>query len=170
MLLASTACWASHITCMAWPHVHVHVPPMRSFTSAAPPRPHPVLPVPPCRRSSGPRRRAVTMMPVSTPKVLYRAPGQRQYEWVDLWESYVSGGWGGHAPGQLQGHSSRGAATAGAPAAATTATAAAGLPQGTAAAGRGAAVVGAAAAGQCSWLQAGCRPLLLFTSAWQGSN
>ena len=30
------------------------------------------------------------MMPVSTPKVLYRQPGQRQYEWVDLWESYVS--------------------------------------------------------------------------------
>jgi len=29
------------------------------------------------------------MMPVSTPKVLYRQPGQRQYEWVDLWESYT---------------------------------------------------------------------------------
>jgi hypothetical protein len=43
------------------------------------------------RGSSGPRRRAVTMMPVSTPKVLVRPVGQRQYEWVDLWESYVSG-------------------------------------------------------------------------------
>jgi hypothetical protein len=42
------------------------------------------------RGSSGPRRRAVTMMPVSTPKVLVRPVGQRQYEWVDLWESYVS--------------------------------------------------------------------------------
>jgi hypothetical protein len=30
------------------------------------------------------------MMPVSTPKVLVRPQGQRQYEWVDLWESYVS--------------------------------------------------------------------------------
>lgn len=29
------------------------------------------------------------MMPVSTPKVLVRPPGQRQYEWVDLWESYT---------------------------------------------------------------------------------
>lgn len=43
------------------------------------------------RGSSGaPKRRAVTMMPVSTPKVLVRPQGQRQYEWVDLWESYVS--------------------------------------------------------------------------------
>ncbi|WIA08088.1 hypothetical protein OEZ85_007551 [Tetradesmus obliquus] len=41
------------------------------------------------RGSSGPRRRAVTMMPVSTPKVLVRPVGQRQYEWVDLWESYT---------------------------------------------------------------------------------
>jgi ATP-dependent Clp protease protease subunit len=29
------------------------------------------------------------MMPVSTPKVLVRPQGQRQYEWVDLWESYT---------------------------------------------------------------------------------
>lgn len=43
------------------------------------------------RGSSGPKRRQVTMMPVSTPKVLVRPQGQRQYEWVDLWESYVSG-------------------------------------------------------------------------------
>jgi hypothetical protein len=42
------------------------------------------------RGSSGPKRRQVTMMPVSTPKVLVRPQGQRQYEWVDLWESYVS--------------------------------------------------------------------------------
>ncbi len=42
------------------------------------------------RGSSGPTRRQVTMMPVSTPKVLVRPQGQRQYEWVDLWESYVS--------------------------------------------------------------------------------
>lgn len=31
------------------------------------------------------------MRAVNTPKVLYRHPGQKQYEWVDLWESYVSG-------------------------------------------------------------------------------
>lgn len=31
------------------------------------------------------------MMPVNTPKVLVRPAGQRQYEWVDLWEAYVSG-------------------------------------------------------------------------------
>ncbi len=30
------------------------------------------------------------MMPVSTPKVLVRPPGERQMEWVDLWEAYVS--------------------------------------------------------------------------------
>eukprot|EP00775_Hariotina_reticulata_P003425 gene3425-3697_t len=42
------------------------------------------------RRSGGPRRRLTTMMPVSTPKVLVRPQGQRQYEWMDLWESYVS--------------------------------------------------------------------------------
>jgi hypothetical protein len=30
------------------------------------------------------------MMPVNTPKVLVRPQGQRQYEWVDLWEAYVS--------------------------------------------------------------------------------
>lgn len=30
------------------------------------------------------------MMPVSVPKVLCRPPGQKQSEWVDLWEAYVS--------------------------------------------------------------------------------
>lgn len=50
------------------------------------------------RGSSGPKRRAVTMMPVSTPKVLVRPQGQRQYEWVDLWESYVSCSTGTVAP------------------------------------------------------------------------
>jgi ATP-dependent Clp protease protease subunit len=30
-------------------------------------------------------------MAVSVPKVLVRPPGERQYEWMDLWESYVSG-------------------------------------------------------------------------------
>lgn len=40
-------------------------------------------------RSSGPRRRVTTMMPVSVPKVLVRPQGQRQYEWVDLWEAYT---------------------------------------------------------------------------------
>ncbi|GFH12345.1 ATP-dependent Clp protease proteolytic subunit [Haematococcus lacustris] len=29
------------------------------------------------------------MMPVNTPKVLVKPAGQRQYEWVDLWESYT---------------------------------------------------------------------------------
>lgn len=29
------------------------------------------------------------MMPVSVPKVLVRPQGERQYEWMDLWESYV---------------------------------------------------------------------------------
>ena len=42
------------------------------------------------RPSGGPRRRAVTMMAVNVPRVLVRPPGQRQYEWVDLWEAYVS--------------------------------------------------------------------------------
>jgi ATP-dependent Clp protease protease subunit len=42
------------------------------------------------RRSAGPRRKVTTMMPVSVPKVLMRPPGQRQSEWVDLWEAYVS--------------------------------------------------------------------------------
>ncbi|KAF8072412.1 CLPR2 [Scenedesmus sp. PABB004] len=41
------------------------------------------------KRSGAPRRRVATMMPVSTPKVLVRPQGQRQYEWVDLWESYT---------------------------------------------------------------------------------
>lgn len=30
------------------------------------------------------------MMPVAAPKVLMRPPGQRQFEWVDMWEAYVS--------------------------------------------------------------------------------
>lgn len=42
------------------------------------------------RRSGGPSRKVTTMMPVSVPKVLVRPPGQRQSEWVDLWEAYVS--------------------------------------------------------------------------------
>ena len=42
------------------------------------------------KRSGGPTRKATTMMPVSVPKVLVRPPGQRQSEWVDLWEAYVS--------------------------------------------------------------------------------
>lgn len=33
------------------------------------------------------------MMPVSVPKVLCRPPGQKQMEWVDLWEAYVSVVW-----------------------------------------------------------------------------
>ncbi|KAL6755088.1 non-catalytic subunit of chloroplast ClpP complex [Haematococcus lacustris] len=41
------------------------------------------------RASGAPRRRAATMMPVNTPKVLVKPAGQRQYEWVDLWESYT---------------------------------------------------------------------------------
>jgi len=41
------------------------------------------------RRSAGPRRKVTTMMPVSVPKVLMRPPGQRQSEWVDLWEAYT---------------------------------------------------------------------------------
>lgn len=41
------------------------------------------------RRSGGPTKRATTMMPVSVPKVLVRPQGQRQYEWVDLWEAYT---------------------------------------------------------------------------------
>eukprot|EP00798_Chlamydomonas_sp_ICE-L_P016476 gene16476-22698_t len=41
------------------------------------------------RRSSAPKRRDVTMMPVSVPRVLVRPPGQRQSEWVDLWEAYT---------------------------------------------------------------------------------
>ncbi len=47
-------------------------------------------PRPPCRRSGAPRRKVATMMPVSVPKVLCRPPGQKQMEWVDLWEAYVS--------------------------------------------------------------------------------
>eukprot|EP00983_Pelagomonas_calceolata_P027068 850864-Pelagomonas_calceolata.AAC.3 len=42
------------------------------------------------RSSRAPKRKAATMMPVSTPKVLVRPPGERQMEWVDLWEAYVS--------------------------------------------------------------------------------
>lgn len=41
------------------------------------------------RRSGGPTRKAATMMPVNVPKVLVRPPGQRQSEWVDLWEAYT---------------------------------------------------------------------------------
>lgn len=41
------------------------------------------------RSSGAPKRRAVTMMPVNAPKVLVRPQGQRQYEWVDLWEAYA---------------------------------------------------------------------------------
>lgn len=40
------------------------------------------------RGSSAPKRRAVTMMPVATPKVLVRPKGSRQFEWMDLWEAY----------------------------------------------------------------------------------
>jgi hypothetical protein len=49
------------------------------------------------RGSSGPRRRATTMMAVAAPKVLMRPPGERQFQWVDMWEAYVSDGgcdWG----------------------------------------------------------------------------
>lgn len=35
------------------------------------------------------RRLTPRMMPVSTPKVLVRPVGQRQYEWVDLWDAYA---------------------------------------------------------------------------------
>ena len=48
-------------------------------------------PAPRSRGGSGPRRRVATMMPVAAPKVLMRPPGQRQFEWVDMWEAYVSG-------------------------------------------------------------------------------
>mmetsp|Transcript_17134 Transcript_17134/g.36988 ORF Transcript_17134/g.36988 Transcript_17134/m.36988 type:complete len:271 (+) Transcript_17134:28-840(+) len=41
------------------------------------------------RKSNAPTRKTVTMMPVSVPKVLCRPPGQRQMEWVDLWEAYT---------------------------------------------------------------------------------
>ena len=52
------------------------------------------------RRSGGPSRKVTTMMPVSVPKVLVRPPGQRQSEWVDLWEAYVShsAAWGCSLP------------------------------------------------------------------------
>jgi hypothetical protein len=43
-----------------------------------------------CSGCRAPRRKVTTMMPVSVPKVLVRPPGERQYEWMDLWESYVS--------------------------------------------------------------------------------
>jgi hypothetical protein len=59
------------------------------------------------RRSGAPKRKVTTMMPVSVPKVLVRPPGQKQMEWVDLWEAYVSraGGRGrqrGHIPLWMQ--------------------------------------------------------------------
>ncbi|GIL92696.1 hypothetical protein Vretimale_19423 [Volvox reticuliferus] len=41
------------------------------------------------KRSGAPKRRVTTMMPVSVPKVLVRPPGQKQMEWVDLWEAYT---------------------------------------------------------------------------------
>ncbi|KAG2435689.1 hypothetical protein HXX76_006889 [Chlamydomonas incerta] len=41
------------------------------------------------KRSGAPKRKVTTMMPVSVPKVLCRPPGQRQSEWVDLWEAYT---------------------------------------------------------------------------------
>ncbi|PNH01836.1 hypothetical protein TSOC_012242 [Tetrabaena socialis] len=41
------------------------------------------------KRSGAPKRKVTTMMPVSVPKVLCRPPGQKQMEWVDLWEAYV---------------------------------------------------------------------------------
>jgi len=51
-----------------------------------------VTPICHCRSSSISKRN-VAARAVSVPKVLVRPPGQRQYEWVDLWESYVSSGW-----------------------------------------------------------------------------
>lgn len=44
-----------------------------------------------CRRQrSSPRQRADTRLcAVSVPKVLCRPPGERQYEWVDMWEAYT---------------------------------------------------------------------------------
>lgn len=37
-------------------------------------------------------QRDVAAGAVQVPKVLCRPPGQRQMEWVDLWEAYVSAG------------------------------------------------------------------------------
>lgn len=51
-----------------------------------------LFPAAPCRRggsSSSSRRRNARTAAVSVPKVLVRPPGEKQYEWVDLWESYT---------------------------------------------------------------------------------
>eukprot|EP00850_Spirogloea_muscicola_P010254 SM000059S18731 [mRNA] locus=s59:703101:706408:- [translate_table: standard] len=37
------------------------------------------------RRSKGQRKGVVTMMPIGTPKVPYRTPGEGGWQWVDIW-------------------------------------------------------------------------------------
>lgn len=45
-----------------------------------------------CRASAtGACRARVTMMPIGTPKVPYRTPGEGGWQWVDIWNVLVSG-------------------------------------------------------------------------------
>jgi len=37
-----------------------------------------------------PVRAQIRMMPIGTPRVPYRTPGERSYQWVDLWNALVS--------------------------------------------------------------------------------
>lgn len=40
--------------------------------------------------SSKPTRGRVNMMPIGTPRVPYRVPGEGTWQWVDLWNALVS--------------------------------------------------------------------------------
>lgn len=37
-----------------------------------------------------PARGRITMMPIGTPRVPYRVPGEGTWQWVDLWNALVS--------------------------------------------------------------------------------
>lgn len=44
-----------------------------------------------CRICNGkPTRARVGMMPIGTPRVPYRTPGEGTWQWVDLWNALVS--------------------------------------------------------------------------------
>lgn len=42
-------------------------------------------------RNHKPTRAAVKMMPIGTPRVPYRTPGEGTWQWVDIWNALVSG-------------------------------------------------------------------------------
>lgn len=41
-------------------------------------------------RNQRPSRVRIGMMPIGTPKVPYRTPGEGTWQWVDLWNALVS--------------------------------------------------------------------------------